>query len=237
MTPAPSKASGKVMNSDIPEDPRECSLQKLKDFLEAKKRESSLDDEDIIRLYREKVSGLQQWPRKSLSSFSSTRWNNHKVCQLTLPQPISCADILPAFVKATRESASQSGLSTKFPDAWNRLRELKERQIFQIIVKPNRSSTPWLVNPNTATLADLATFHTQHHHEVKDADRFIFEKHEIAEPQTDAELRYFLKTMTAKKDTTFIVDLTSDVKVFSDFNMEEVCTLYEISYDRSNPLS
>ena len=90
------------------------------------------------------------------------------------------------------------------------------------------------MNPNTATLADLATFITQHHHEVKDTDRFILDKHEIAEPQTDAELRDFLH---AKKDTTFIGDLISDVKLFSAFNMEEVCTLYGISYDRSNPLS
>lgn len=102
--------------------------------------------------------------------------------------------ILRAVVKGTGESASQSGISTKSLDELHRLRELEKSlkgQVFQIIVKPNRStSTPWLVNTNTVTLADLVTFITHYHDRVKDTDRFIFEKNsvKIAELLTDAEL-------------------------------------------------
>lgn len=66
MTPAP----------DIPEDPREWSPQNLKDFLETKKKEFFLDDEDIIRLYREKVSDrvlLQLTKEELITSYGLPR--------------------------------------------------------------------------------------------------------------------------------------------------------------------
>ena len=43
--------------------------------------------------------------------------------------------------------------------------------------------------------------------------------------------------MTAKKETTLRVDPKSSVKIFSDFKIEEVCTLYGISNDFGTPLS
>ena len=78
----------------------------------------------------------------------------------------------------------------------------------------------------TVTLADLAAKISQRSRVVNDTDYFAFEANGItAEPRTNEDLRNFLHALAAINQMTILVDVKSEVKVFSEFRMEEVCAL------------
>ena len=100
------------------------------------------------------------------------------------------------------------------------------------------TSTPWFVSTVTVTLADLATEISQKSRVVNDTDHFALETNGItAEPRTSESLRNFLQSLAVMNQMTITVDVKSEVKVFSEFRVEEVCALYGLAYDPSNPLS
>ena len=89
----------------------------------------------------------------------------------------------------------------------------------------------------TVTLADL-TAEISRTRMVRDTDQFILEANEItAVPHTDEDLRRFLSILATRNQMTITLDVKSDLKAFSEFRMEQVCTLYGLSYDPTNPLS
>lgn len=155
------------------------------------------------------------------------------------------------LLSSLRSQLTLLGLSTITPNETaelGRLRELEQRVMksihtFNLFFKPNQStSTPWLVNTNTVTLtdlADLAAEITQAYRKVNDTALFTFEINgiKVAGPKTDADLRLLFQTLAARNLTTVTVDAKIGLKLFSEFKMEAVCTLYGLSYDPGNPLS
>lgn len=126
-----------------------------------------------------------------------------------------------------------------------RLRELEEKvsksiQTFHIILKPRGpAATAWLVNTNTVTFDDLAEEITQIYRPVSKTDLFTFETNgsRVTAPITDGNLRVLFQTLAARNERTVTIDVKSELKIFSEFKMEEVCKLYGLLYDSRNPLS
>lgn len=74
---------------------------------------------------------------------------------------------------------------------------------------------------------------------VNDTDDFAFEENGIVTAQglNDGELRSFLHERVMTNMMTLTLDVKSNLKIFSEFRMKNVCEFYDLGYDPSNPLS
>ncbi|CAG8514150.1 11360_t:CDS:2 [Paraglomus occultum] len=122
------------------------------------------------------------------------------------------------------ESASPAGSpATKIFDA------------FELIVKPNRkSSFIWLANPNTETLADLMSVIFAKYpalEQLSVAFNFVTEDDDAYSPRSDATFQEMLRQLVAADKRKITVSLETPSKLFSDWELKDVCRLFAITED------
>ncbi|CAG8663560.1 10670_t:CDS:2, partial [Paraglomus brasilianum] len=117
---------------------------------------------------------------------------------------------------------------------------LKSEYAFELIVKPNRkSSFMWVANPSTATLADLTTAIFAKYpalEQLNVAFDFITEDDDDAySPRNDAMLQGMLRQLVAADKQKITVSLKTPSKPFSDWEFKDMCRLFGISNQDSDP--